>query len=177
VTVARAEGFISYVWQFYLPKLGFMSATIHPGYGVRQVFIDRFLGTFAQLEVSFSPATLDFLSRAAEVAALLAIVGLVAYRRRIARAPWVLAVLAVGALGYLAMLHAVAYSSLLASAGDPIITGRYLLPLLCLYGVGIALAVSWLPRILAALLSGATVAALAVLQLSALAIVLERFYA
>jgi hypothetical protein len=177
VTLARAEDFISYVWQFYLPKLGFMSVTIRPGYGVRQVFIDRFLGTFAQLEVSFSPATLDFLSRTAEVAALLATVGLVAYRRRIARAPWVLVVLAVGALGYLAMLHAVAYSSLLTSAGDPIITGRYLLPLVALYGVGIALALSWLPRILSALLSGATVAALAVLQLSALAIVLERFYA
>jgi hypothetical protein len=177
VTLARVEGFLSYLWQFYLPRLGFMGATIHPGYGIRQVFIDRFLGTFAQLEVSFSPATLNFLSRAAEVTALAAIVGLVVYRRRIARAPWVLAVLAVGALGYLAMLHAVAYSSLLTSAGDPIITGRYLLPLLCLYGVGIALALSWLPRIPAALLSGATVAALAVLQLSALAIVVERFYA
>jgi hypothetical protein len=177
VTLARTEGFLSYLWQFYLPRLGFMGATIHPGYGVRQVFIDRFLGTYAQLEVSFSPATLNFLSRAAEVTALAAIVGLVVYRRRVARVPWVLAVLAVGVLAYLIMLHAVAYSSLLTSAGDPIITGRYLLPLLCLYGVGIALALSWLPRILAALLSGATVAALAVLQLSALAIVLERFYA
>lgn len=177
VTLARAEGFLSYVWQFYLPRLGFMSATIHPGYGVRQVFIDRFLGTFAQLEVSFSPATLDFLSRAAEVTALAAIVGLVVHRQRLARAAWVLAVLAVGVVGYLIMLHAVAYSSLLTFSGDPIITGRYLLPLLCLYGVGIALALSWLPRILAALLSGATVAALAVLQLSALAILVERFYA
>lgn len=177
VTLARAEGFLSYLWQFYLPRLGFMGATIHPGYGIRQVFIDRFLGTFAQLEVSFSPATLNFLSRAAEVTALAAIVGLVVHRRRLARVPWVLAVLAVGAVGYLIMLHAVAYSSLLIVGGDPIITGRYLLPLLCLYGVGIALALSWLPRLLAALLSGATVAALAVLQLSALAILAERFYA
>ncbi len=177
VTLSRTEGFFSYLWQFYLPKLGFMAQTIHPGYGVRQVFIDRFLGTFAQLEVTFSPSTLNFLSRAAEVAAVAAIVGLVVYRRRVARAGWVLAVLVVGTLGYLLVLHATAYASLLESSGDPIITGRYLLPLLCLYGVGIALAVSWLPRILAALLSGATVAALAVLQLSALAIVLERFYA
>ncbi len=177
VTLSRVRGFLSYLWQFYLPRLGFMRATIHPGYGVRQVFIDRFLGTFAQLEVSFSPATLDFLSRAAEVTALAAIVGLVVHRRRVARAPWVLAVLAVGGVGYLIMLHAVAYSSLLTFSGDPIITGRYLLPLLCLYGVGIALALSWLPRILAALLSGATVAGLAVLQLSALAILVERFYA
>lgn len=177
VTLARVEGFLSYLWQFYLPRLGFMSATIHPGYGVRQVFIDRFVGTFAQLEVSFSPATLDFLSRAAEVTALAAIVGLAVHRRRLLRVPWVLAVLAVGAVGYLLMLHAVAYSSMLKVSSDPVITGRYLLPLLCLYGVGIALALSWLPRILAALLSGATVAGLAVLQLSALAIVVERFYA
>ncbi|HMD51642.1 MAG TPA: hypothetical protein VKG62_02925, partial [Solirubrobacteraceae bacterium] len=174
VTVARVEGFLSYVWQFYLPKPGFMAETIHPGYGVRQVFIDRFLGTFAQLEVMFSPATLNFLSRAAEVTAVAAIVGLVVYRRRLARVPWVLAVLAVGALGYMAMLHAAASSSLLELPVDPIITGRYLLPLLSLYGVGIALALSWLPRVLSAALGGAVVAALAVLQLGALAIVLER---
>jgi hypothetical protein len=177
VTLSRAEGFLSYLWQFYLPKLGFMRPTIHAGYGVRQVFIDRFLGTFAQLEVTFSPATLDFLSRAAEVTAVAAIVGLVVRWRRLARVPSVVAVLSVGAVGCLLMLHAVAYSSLLSFAGDPIITGRYLLPLLSLYGVGIALALSWLPRALSAALTGAAVAGLVVLQLGALAIVAERFYA
>lgn len=141
------------------------------------MFIDRFLGTFAQLEVTFSPATLNFLSRAAEVTAVAAIVGLIVQRRRLARVPWVIAVLAAGVLGYLLVLHAAAYASLLEVSGDPIITGRYLLPLLALYGVGIALALSWLPRVLSALLSGAVVAGLSVLQLAALAIVLERFYA
>lgn len=177
VTLDRVRGFGSYVWQFYLPKLGFMKPTIHAGYGIRQVFIDRFLGTFAQLEVVFSPATLDFLSRAAEITAVAALVGLVVHRRRLAHAGWVVAVLVAAVLTYLAMLHAVAYSSLLTEPGDPIITGRYLLPLLGLYGVGVALALSWLPRPVSALLSGATVAGLAVLQLGALAIVLERFYA
>ena len=177
VTLGRAEGFLSYLWQFYLPRLGFMRQPIHPGFGVRQVFIDRFLGTFAQLEVTFSPATLDFLSRAAEVTAVAAIVGLVVHWRRLARVPWVIAVLIVGAVGYLLLLHAVAYSSLLTFSGDPIITGRYMLPLLSLYGVGIALALSWLPRALSAVLTGATVAGLAVLQLGALAILVERFYA
>jgi hypothetical protein len=177
VTLSRAEGFLSYLWQFYLPKLGFMELTPRPDYGLRQVFIDRFLGTFAQLELTFSPATLDFLSRAAEVTAVAAIVGLVVHRRRLARVPWVVAVVTVGALGCLMMLHAVAYSSLLTVGGDPIITGRYMLPLLSLYGVGIAVALSWLPRALSAALTGATVAGLAVLQLGALAIVLERFYA
>src|SRR5271166_3203968 len=159
VTLGRTEGFLSYLWQFYLPRLGFMAPTIHPGYGIRQAFIDRFLGSFAQLEVTFSPAALNFLSRAAEVTAVAAIVGLIVHRRRLARVPWVVAVLAVGALGYLLVLHAAAYASLLEFSGDPVITGRYLLPLLALYGVGIALAVSWLPRAVSALLSGATVAA------------------
>lgn len=177
VTLSRVRGFLSYVWQFYLPRLGFMKPTIHPGYGVRQAFIDRFLGTFAQLEVTFSPATLDFLSRAAEVTAVAAIIGLGVHWRRLARVPWVIAVLAVGAVGYLSMLHAVAYSSLLEFSGDPIITGRYLLPLLALYGVGIAVALSWLPRAMSAALTGATVAGLAVLQLGAMAILVERFYA
>ncbi len=177
VTISRTRGFLSYLWQFYLPKLGFMQQTIRPGYAVRQVFIDRFLGTFAQLEVVFSPATLEFLARAAEVTAIAAVIGLIVHRRRLARAPWVLAVLTVAALSCLLMLHAVAYSSLLTLNGDPVITGRYLLPLLSLYGVGIAIAVSWLPRPVSALLGGAIVVGLTLLQFGALAIVLERFYA
>ena len=48
-------------------------------------------------------------------------------------------------IGYLALLHAVAFRSLLTSS-DPVITGRYLLPLVVLYGLAIALAVAWLPR-------------------------------
>jgi hypothetical protein len=176
VTLPRVRAFLSYLWQFYLPRLGSMKPTIHPGYGVRQVFIDRFLGTFAQLEVMFSTATLNFLSRAAEVTAVAVLVALVFYRRKFARAGWVVVVLAVGALGYLLQLHAAAYSSLLEFPGDPIITGRYLLPLLALYGIGIALAVSWLPRRLSAALSGAVLTGLVVLQFSALAIVVERFY-
>ncbi len=177
VTLDRTRAFASYIWQFYLPKLGFMKPTIDAGYGVRQVYIDRFLGTFAQLEVTFSPATLNFLSRAAEVTAVAAIVGLVVHRRRLARVPWVIAVLAVGAISYLLLLHVAAWASLLEVNGNPVITGRYLMPLLPLYGVGIALALSWLPRSLSALLTGATVAGLSVLQLGALAILAERFYA
>ena len=51
-------------------------------------------------------------------------------------------VVAVGLLavvGYMAVLHAVAFRTLLGSP-DPVITGRYLLALLPLYGVTIALA-------------------------------------
>jgi hypothetical protein len=177
LTLPRVRQFASYLWQFYLPRIGSMKPTIHPGYGVRQVFIDRFLGTFGQLEITFSPSTLDFLSRAAEVTAVAVLIGLVVHRRRLVHAGWVIAVLAIPTLGYLFQLHAVAWSSLLNFSGDPIITGRYLLPLLALYGIGIALALSWLPRRIMAALIGAVVAGLVVLQVGALAIVAERFYA
>jgi hypothetical protein len=167
VTLARIGDFVSYVWQFYLPKLGFMAPSIHPGYGVRQVFVERFLGTFG----------LNTLNTLAEATAVMAVIGLVVHRKRLRGALAPIAVLVVGALASLLLLHVVAYHALLGSAGDPIITGRYLLPLLALYGIGIALAVSWLPRTLSALVGGAVVAGLAVLQLSALGLIVERFYA
>jgi hypothetical protein len=177
VTLTRTGDFLSYIWQFYLPKLGFMAPSIHPGYGVRQVFIERFLGTFGLLETHFQPGTLGTLNTLADVAAVMAVIGLVVHRRRLRRALAPAAVLIAGALASLLLLHVVAYHQLLGNPGDPVITGRYLLPLLALYGVGMALAVSWLPRVLSAVLAGAVVAGLAVLQLSSLGLILERFYA
>jgi hypothetical protein len=58
-----------------------------------------------------------------------------------------------------------------------VMTGRYLLPLITIYGLGIALAVSWLPRRVAGVAGGIVLGGLAVLQLGAMGILLERFYA
>ena len=46
-------GFWSYLWQFYLPELPGMSAPVGPEWGVQQVYLDRFFGTFVQFEVGF----------------------------------------------------------------------------------------------------------------------------
>jgi hypothetical protein len=88
----------------------------------------------------------------------------------------VLAVCGVAVAGYLLLLHAAAFRSLL-SAPDPVITGRYLLPLMPLYGAGIALAVGWLPRRAAVPLGVVALTGLTVLQLDALALLFARFYA
>jgi hypothetical protein len=175
VSVLRVRQLASYVWQFYLPSLGFMQQSISPGYGFEQVF-DRFFGGFGMLEATFAPGVFRALKVAAAAVGLLALVGIVVRRDALRRRVDVAAVFVAAVVGYLALLHAVAFRSLLA-APDPVITGRYLLPLVSLYGLAVALAVSWLPRRLAPAAGGAVVSALVLLQIGAFGVLLERFYA
>jgi hypothetical protein len=179
-TAGTTRQFVSYLWQFYLPKLWFMFPSFRPDWTVRDAFIDRFYGTFAQLEVYFSPGVMTLLARLTVAAVVLALVGLAVRLRSVrsrSTALWVLAVFVVGAVAYLLDMHVAAYRSLAAGDGDPVVTGRYLLPLITIYGLGVALAVSWLPRRLAGLAGGVVLGGLALLQLSAMGIVFERFYA
>jgi hypothetical protein len=123
---------------------------------------------------------MTLLARLTVAAVVLALVGLFVRLRSVrarSTALWVLAVFVVGAVAYLLDMHVAAYRSLAAGAGDPVVTGRYLLPLITIYGLGIALAVSWLPRRLAGVAGGVVLGGLAVLQLSAIGILVERFYA
>lgn len=165
----------SYVWQFYLPRLPFMDTSISPTYGVGEVF-DRFVGGFAMLEAAFTPGALRGLKITALVVGLLAVAGLVVHRRDVRRRLDLVLVYAAAAIGYVALLHAAAFRSLLTSS-DPVITGRYLLPLLPFYGAAIALAVAWLPRRWAPVAGGAAVAGVLLLQVAAMGILFERFYA
>ena len=179
-TATSVRQFASYLWQFYLPKLSFMAPSFRPDWTARDAFIDRFYGTFAQLEVYFAPGVMTLLARLTVAAIVLALVGLGVRLRSVrarSTALWVLAVFVVGGLAYLMDMHVAAYRSLAAGDGDPVVTGRYLLPLITIYGLGVALAVSWLPRRLAGVAGGVVLGGLALLQLSAMGILVERFYA
>ena len=169
---------VSYVWQFYLPRLGFMSPPLGgQDYGIREVMTERLYGAFAQLEVHFPSWFYDALWAAMGVVAVGAFAALLVHRRAVA-ARWDVAVVLAGAvLGLLGLLHTVAYRSLLNNAADPIIAGRYLLPLAALFGIAVALAVSLIPRRWGAVAGGAVVATLALVQVAALGVTLERFYA
>jgi Predicted membrane protein (DUF2142) len=171
----RVRELLSYLWQFYLPRLSFMPP-LRPHWGIRQAFIDRLFGGYAQLEISPPSWVLTAIAVAAAATVASAAAGVVLRRRSGSRSAGALAVLAVAVVGYLLLLHAVAFNSLLSSR-DPVITGRYLLPLMPLYGAGIALAVGWLPRRAAVPLGAATLAGLTVVQLDALGLVFARFYA
>jgi len=165
----------SYMWQFYLPRLSFMTP-FEPHWGIRQAFIDRFFGGYAWLEVSPPPWVLTAITAAAAVTIVSAVVGVVRRWRTSSRPTDVLLVLTVAVAGYLLALHAAAFRSLLR-VPDPVITGRYLLVLMPLYGAGIAFAVGWLPRRLAVAAGAVALVGLTVLQLDAFALLFARFYA
>lgn len=169
--------FLSYVWQFYLPKLSFQDPMIGPDYGWQVAFSDTFWGVFASLEVLY-PQTLYDVLQWASLAGLAALaVALVVRRRELAGHLGLLAVLAVAVGAVLFGLHFAAYRALLSNPGDPIIVGRYLFPLISLFGVAVAFVVSSLPRRAAPYAAGAVVTAVLLLQLTGLGLSLARFYA
>jgi hypothetical protein len=174
----KLREFSSYLWQFYLPKLGFMNPAIGPLWHARQVFIDRFYGTYGGLDVVFTPGALQLLNELSEAAIVLAFVGLATTRREgLRRWPDIVATFAVGAAAYLFFMHLAAFRSLVSGAGDPVLTGRYLLPFMPVYGMAIALAVAWLPRRVAPVVAGAVVGGLCLLSIGAFGFAFARYYA
>ena len=170
--------FGSYLWQFYLPKLGFMNVTIGPpAYDVHLGFVSRLFGTLAQLEVVL-PHNIDQIAWWTVRLGLAALVVALVVRRDAVRANAALAVVLTTALVTLLLaLHLIAYRSMLGNPGDPIITARYLLPVVGLFGIAVALVATALPRALQAVYSGLVVAVGVALQFISLGLLLERFYA
>jgi 4-amino-4-deoxy-L-arabinose transferase-like glycosyltransferase len=171
----RLGQFVDYVWQFYLPRLPFMGPMIGPPYGYRQVFIETFFGGFANYEVNFRPAAYDRLQDLAFLG-LLALVGLMVVRYRAVRARWPEVVFPISVMaGLLAVLHITAYRHL-QQVGDPLITGRYLLPCIALFGLAIAWVVGSLRRI-APWVGALVLAGFVLLDIEAFLINAQRFYA
>jgi hypothetical protein len=168
--------FAQQVWQFYLPKAPFLPARVGPDYGFRQMFVETFFGSFGWLEVRF-PARVY---TALRIGVLLGLAGLLVAawaRRRMLREQLhvLLGLLAIcGSL--LVLLHLVSYLALLGS-GDPLIVGRYALPLIVPFALAVAFVATSLPRRLGALFGVLVVTVGIVLQLSGLLITVERFYA
>jgi hypothetical protein len=145
-------------------------------FGVRQVFVERLFGGFANLEANFSQRMYTALVLIGAVVLASALVGAVRRRADVRRRFDVVVVALLAVTGYLAVLHVVAFRTLLGFP-DSVITGRYLLPLLPLYGVTLALAVAWLPRRWGPVAAGTLVGGVVVLQVAAMAVLFARFYA
>jgi 4-amino-4-deoxy-L-arabinose transferase-like glycosyltransferase len=173
----KLTGFLTYLWQFYLPPLSFMSPPPGPSYGFHELMVREFFaGQFGSLEVNFSP----WVYAVTQFVVLLLIAGLVAAVtaswRQLARVWDVVLLLVTIVVSELLLLHLVSYRSLAAQTGDPLIVGRYLIPLCAVYGVTCAF-IAWAAgpragRFVAAGLVGMSLA----LQLGGLAITVGRFY-
>jgi hypothetical protein len=172
-----ARQFVSYLWQFYLPKLTFMSPKVGPAtYGYRQVYIETFYGGFGSFSVNYLQNTYDALQVFAG-AGFIALYTTAVARWRTVAANWPFVVLAVTFFGGLMLLlHVVSYNNLRGST-DPVLTGRYLLPAIALYGVAIAWVCSSLPRRVGAIAAGALVGLSALLVVAGVGLSLEHFYA
>jgi 4-amino-4-deoxy-L-arabinose transferase-like glycosyltransferase len=170
--------FASYVWQFYLPKLSFMTPAIGPsGYNWHRAFSDRLWGGFAHLEVVLPPDLADALFTAVRVGLVVLVVAQIVKRQSVRHEAATAVVFAAAVAALAVTLHLIAYRSLIGNHADPIITGRYLLPLIPLFGLAIGIVVKALPRAVAAPVAGVLLATGIALQLTSAGLLLERFYA
>ena len=170
--------FVSFVWQFYLPKLPFMDPRIGPAYGFNQVYIvGLFGGRFGALDTLFSPQVYDLVQLFVTSAFLLLCAAAIA-RAADLRARWdVIVLLIVTALSLILFLHFASYRALSTEVDkvDPLIVGRYLLPLIPLYGVALA-ALAASARKWSLYAAGLILGLAIVHQLGALGLTLTRFY-
>jgi hypothetical protein len=169
--------FLSYLWQFYFPKLSFMTPMVGPPYGWKTAWIQGFYGNFGSLEVLFPRWVYSDLRWASELGLFALALALVVRRAAVRRRLDALVLLVVTAVTLLLALHLAAYKNLLVNPSDPILVGRYLFPVVTLFGVAIACVASALPRRLGWAFAGVVVAAGVLLQLAGLGLTWTRFYA
>lgn len=172
--------FLSYVWQFYLPKLSVMTSHLGPYYGYRQAMVESFWGSYGSLDTEL-PGWIYDLLQIAQGALGIWLVVLVARRWPVIRARWrEVAVMVAFVVSLMVLLHYVAYGSVRVATpgtGDPVITGRYLLTVLPVLGcTGAWLLGSLRPRLMR-FAAGASVTALGLMSLSGLFLMLTRSYA
>jgi hypothetical protein len=171
--------FASFVWQFYLPKLPFMDARPGPAYGYKQLFIDRYLaGAFGSLEVQFSARVYTLVQLAAGLGLAGLVAALVARRRELSARWDAFALLLAAVVICVGFLHLASYRAIVGgSGGDPLIVGRYLLPLTCVFGLAVAFVVTSVRSTLQLGLAAVVLSLGILLQLGAIGLTFARFYA
>jgi hypothetical protein len=131
-------GELSYIWQFYLPRLPGMASDFPGISSIHQIWFDRTVGLYGWLDTEFPVWVENLALIPAALLAILGIAALVNVRATLRRRWLELAVYAVMSLGVLVLIGADSYLKFPAQAGayeEP----RYLLPMLALIGAGLAL--------------------------------------
>jgi hypothetical protein len=171
------KDFLSQTWQFYAERLSFMTPRLGPEYGYRQVVVERFAGgIFGSLEVLYPPWVYDLIQYAIIGLAIALWTAVVLRRDRLRHAWPVLAVLGALAIGLMTLLHLASYRALVGGSPDPLVTGRYLLPLAPLVAVTLAWLIGELPRRARAATAGGLVIVLLLMQLGGLGMTFVRFH-
>lgn len=166
--------FLSYVWQFYLPRLPFLTPfRVTPQLPVYDIWLNQGTGVFGWLDV-YLP---DWLYRAtAWAAAGIAIVdvGLLT-RLRERRHLALLGFFVLSLVALLGLLHITEYRALIAGSGQ-FLQARYLLPLVGLLGLAIGLIVSRVPVRARSSACALVLTSLLALQVISLAAIVQAYY-
>jgi 4-amino-4-deoxy-L-arabinose transferase-like glycosyltransferase len=168
--------FASYLWQYYLPRTPVQQDYHVPpgGLPLLQIWITQGWGAFGWLEIKYDAWVYRILGLLTTGVFAAALVALARARRRV---DWrVVAFVAVAAGALLAGLHWTDYHQLEAGSRG-FMQGRYAFPIVGVFGLALAGAISLLPARRHAAAAGAAVAALFAFHLSAFGLVVERFYA
>jgi hypothetical protein len=167
------------IWEFYLPHLDSFAARLGPGIGYRQIFVQQyFSGVFGSFEVYFPYWVYDATQVVAAVLFVAFYTLAAVHWRTLARRWPVVVVLGAMVFSMLALLQIASYRALLQTTGEnPLIVGRYLLPLGGVFAVVIAGLTQWLPRRLGTAVAALVLTGLLMLSIGGLALSVERFYA
>jgi len=168
---------ISQTWQFYLPRLRVMEPRLGPDYGFGQVWVETYFGGFASYDVAYPRWIYDVVSVSLVGALVASVVLLVRRGAELVRARWDQLVILLAAFGgCLGFLHVASYRALVNGSMDPLVTGRYLLPITGVLAVAAGALVAAAGR-RGPYLAGTLLVALLTLSLAGLGLGLERFYA
>jgi 4-amino-4-deoxy-L-arabinose transferase-like glycosyltransferase len=167
--------FGSYLWQFYLPRAGFLQPEpVSKDYGY-DVWFRTGWAVFGWKEVRLPDSVYSWLRWISYAVLLAAAVALV--RRRV-RIGWpVAAFLGLTSLALVASMHWIEFRYIVERGGELFIQGRYFLPLLPLAACAGAAALTLVPNRFRGVVAGAGLAGLLGLQVLSLGAVLERYYA
>jgi 4-amino-4-deoxy-L-arabinose transferase-like glycosyltransferase len=169
--------FLSYLWQFYLPRLPFMRPMrLVPGLPAITIWLDQTIGDFGWLSVMV-PAWLVLLAKI--LFGLLSLVTLrllwVLRRLRGLRGLDLVAVYLLAGLSLLVLLHVTEYRQWLGTDAA-FLQGRYILPLASLLGLALGLAVSRLRTAARAPFAALVLVGLLAAQALSLATVVHAYY-
>ncbi|HEV7493842.1 hypothetical protein [Baekduia sp.] len=172
------RGLFSGIWQFYLPRLDSMVPHLGPAFGYRQFFVQQYFGgVFSSFEVYFPYVVYDAVQVAVFVL-LIALYTIGAVRIRTVWPHWPKIVIVAGtAICLVFFLHVASYRALVNGSENPLIVGRYLLPMTGIVGIAIAAVVAGLPRRAGAVVAAVVLVGMIALSLGGLALNVERFYA
>lgn len=164
---------LSYIWQFYLPKLPFMEPHHGAGLPAYHIWVQQGWGAFGWLEVRLPDWLYRLLALVTVAVAAAAVARLVAIRRRL-HLP-TLAVLALALAALFAGLHWTDYHQ--TAGGLAFMQGRYAFPTIAIVGLTAAQALTWIRGGARQVAASGVLGGLFVLQLLSFALVLSRFYA